>query len=125
MRRTTTKSDKAAKDTPPAREPEGKGLLKGLNPEQLAVAGWAGGPVVVSAGAGTGKTAAVAATVVALVDKGIHPSSILLLTFTRKAAREMLRRASSILDARCNQVAGGTFHIHRDRQNGMNHPRVR
>lgn len=66
-----------------------------LTPEQDRVASWSGGPVVVSAGAGTGKTGTLAATVVALVQGGVNPRQVLLLTFTRKAARESIRRASS------------------------------
>jgi DNA helicase-2/ATP-dependent DNA helicase PcrA len=45
-----------------------------------------------------------------LVEKGVEPEKIVLLTFTRRSAREMLTRASSLLDGRCNRVAGGTFH---------------
>jgi DNA helicase II / ATP-dependent DNA helicase PcrA len=45
-----------------------------------------------------------------LVEKGINPQEILLLTFTRKASHEMLRRASTLLDERCQKVSGGTFH---------------
>ena len=45
-----------------------------------------------------------------LIDIGVDPRSILLLTFTRRAAEEMLRRASLLIDSRCSQVAGGTFH---------------
>lgn len=81
-----------------------------LNAAQRAVAAWTGGPMVVSAGAGTGKTAAIAATVASLVKRGVAPALILLLTFTKKAARELLRRATAMLDDRCQQVAGGTFH---------------
>ena len=42
--------------------------------------------------------------------QGVHPESILLLTFTRRAAQEMLRRATGLLDERCRRVSGGTFH---------------
>jgi DNA helicase-2/ATP-dependent DNA helicase PcrA len=45
-----------------------------------------------------------------LVEMGIDPANILLLTFTRKASAEMLRRASALLDGRCDRVGGGTFH---------------
>ncbi len=45
-----------------------------------------------------------------LVELGVRPDAILLLTFTRKAAQEMLRKASIALDSRCEQVSGGTFH---------------
>jgi DNA helicase-2/ATP-dependent DNA helicase PcrA len=68
------------------------------------------GPVLVVAGAGTGKTRTLVYRVARLVEMGIDPASILLLTFTRKAAGEMLRRASLLLDGRCDRVSGGTFH---------------
>ena len=45
-----------------------------------------------------------------LVESGVPPENILLLTFTRKAAQEMLRRASMMIDERCERVYGGTFH---------------
>lgn len=84
--------------------------LAELNPEQARVASWEGGACGVSAGAGTGKTRTIAATVAYLVKRGVLPRCILLVTFTRKAAQEVLRRAQSLLDARCSKVAGGTFH---------------
>ncbi|MFC1752053.1 ATP-dependent helicase [Thermoproteota archaeon] len=68
------------------------------------------GPLLVIAGAGSGKTKTLVYRVARLVHSGIRPERILLLTFTRKSSQEMLRRATSILDNRCNQVAGGTFH---------------
>src|SRR6185295_18231716 len=68
------------------------------------------GPVLVVAGAGTGKTRTLVYRVARLVELGIDPANILLLTFTRRAAQEMLRRASALLDGRCDHVAGGTFH---------------
>jgi DNA helicase-2/ATP-dependent DNA helicase PcrA len=68
------------------------------------------GPVLVVAGAGTGKTRTLVFRVARLVESGIDPANVLLLTFTRKAAGEMLRRASLLLDGRCDRVAGGTFH---------------
>ncbi|MBI3783925.1 MAG: ATP-dependent helicase [Deltaproteobacteria bacterium] len=68
------------------------------------------GPFLVVAGAGTGKTRTLVYRVARLIESGIEPTSILLLTFTRKAAGEMLRRASLLLDGRCDRVAGGTFH---------------
>jgi DNA helicase-2/ATP-dependent DNA helicase PcrA len=69
-----------------------------------------GGPLLVIAGAGTGKTRTLTYRVARLVFEGVDPRAILLLTFTRKASREMLRRASALLDDRCSTVAGGTFH---------------
>lgn len=70
----------------------------------------AGGPLLVIAGAGSGKTRTLVFRVARLVEQGVDPHAVLLLTFTRKAATEMLRRAAGLLDGRCEQVAGGTFH---------------
>ncbi len=81
-----------------------------LNEAQLAAATALEGPVLVIAGAGSGKTRTLVFRVARLVELGIDPRSILLLTFTRKSAAEMLRRASTLLDGRCDEVAGGTFH---------------
>ncbi len=81
-----------------------------LNPAQYEAARTTEGPVLVVAGAGTGKTRTLVFRVARLVESGIDPGNILLLTFTRKAASEMLRRASLLLDGRCDRVAGGTFH---------------
>jgi DNA helicase-2/ATP-dependent DNA helicase PcrA len=68
------------------------------------------GPVLVIAGAGSGKTRTLVYRTAYLVNKGISPERILLLTFTRKASQEMLSRASMILDDTCRMVMGGTFH---------------
>lgn len=88
-------------------------LLDGLNDEQRAVAGFDGGPLRVLAGAGTGKTTALSARVARLVADGIPAERILLLTFTRRAARQMVARSQARL-ARAGQesgrVDGGTFH---------------
>jgi len=81
-----------------------------LNPAQYEAAITTEGPVLVVAGAGTGKTRTLVYRVARLVESGVDPAQILLLTFTRKAAGEMLRRASQLLDGRCERVAGGTFH---------------
>ena len=81
-----------------------------LNSSQLDAVTCAEGPLLVIAGAGSGKTRTLTYRVAYLVEKGISPSSILLLTFTRKASQEMLRRATRLLDARCEKIAGGTFH---------------
>ncbi len=67
------------------------------------------GPVLVIAGAGSGKTRVIDFRVRYLVEGGINPASILLLTFTRRAAREMISRAAKS-DPRCRGVEGGTFH---------------
>jgi DNA helicase-2/ATP-dependent DNA helicase PcrA len=68
------------------------------------------GPVLVIAGAGSGKTRTLVYRVARLVETGVPPENILLLTFTRKAAGEMLVRAAGLADEQCRQVSGGTFH---------------
>ena len=80
---------------------------KELNPSQLEAVMSTEGPHLVIAGAGSGKTRVLTYRVAYLVEKGFRPEQILLLTFTRKAAEEMLRRASLILDERCSRVSGG------------------
>ncbi|MCC6767021.1 MAG: ATP-dependent helicase [Deltaproteobacteria bacterium] len=81
-----------------------------LNPRQLEAVTTLDGPVLVVAGAGSGKTRTLVYRVARLVESGVPPGQILLLTFTRKAAEEMLRRASGLVGGSCAQVAGGTFH---------------
>src|SRR5690606_5856645 len=81
-----------------------------LNGAQHAAATAGDGPVLIVAGAGTGKTRALVYRVAYLVETGTPPEAILLLTFTRRAAREMLTRAAALLDGRCERVRGGTFH---------------
>jgi DNA helicase-2/ATP-dependent DNA helicase PcrA len=83
---------------------------KELNDAQFAAATTVEGPCLVIAGAGTGKTRTLVYRVARLIDIGVDPRTILLLTFTRRAAEEMLRRASLLMDSRCDKVAGGTFH---------------
>jgi DNA helicase II / ATP-dependent DNA helicase PcrA len=81
-----------------------------LNPQQYEAVAHEGGPAIVIAGAGTGKTRTLTYRVARLIETGVPPESILLLTFTRKAAREMMRRAALLLDERTERVSGGTFH---------------
>jgi len=81
-----------------------------LNPAQLKAVESISGPHLVIAGAGSGKTRVLVHRVAYLVQQGIAPEQILLLTFTRRSAEEMLRRASLLLDERCRNVSGGTFH---------------
>ncbi|MFA5200580.1 MAG: ATP-dependent helicase [Candidatus Omnitrophota bacterium] len=83
---------------------------KELNPAQLQAVESVNGPHLVIAGAGSGKTRVLVHRVAYLVEQGTRPEQILLLTFTRRAAEEMLRRASTLLDQRCKNVSGGTFH---------------
>jgi len=81
-----------------------------LNPAQLEAVESIDGAYLVIAGAGSGKTRVLVHRVAYLVEKGVKPDEILLLTFTRRASEEMLRRASLLLDERCSRVSGGTFH---------------
>ncbi len=83
-----------------------------LNRQQREAVFFDQGAALVVAGAGTGKTRTLVYRVARLVEAGAHPSSILLLTFTRRASQEMINRASSILDDRCKYVKGGTFHYY-------------
>src|SRR3954449_12900403 len=83
--------------------------LDELNPEQRAAATHSGGPLLILAGAGTGKTTTLCARVAWLVASGVPSERILLLTFTRRAAREMLQRARGLMPASA-RVLGGTFH---------------
>src|SRR5215510_13211565 len=86
-------------------------FLEVLNANQRAAAEHIAGPLLVIAGAGTGKTKTLAARVAALIQGGTDPCSILLLTFTRRAAAEMLRRAGRVVGENTSgQVWGGTFH---------------
>jgi len=81
-----------------------------LNSAQYQAVTAGDGPILVVAGAGSGKTRTLVYRVAWLVEQGIAPGSILLLTFTRRAAGEMIARAASMLDHRCQEVVGGTFH---------------
>ena len=81
-----------------------------LNPSQLEAVTHTAGPLLVIAGAGSGKTRTLTYRAAYLVEKGVSPSAILLLTFTRKSSQEMLRRAAQLLDDRCEKISGGTFH---------------
>jgi len=96
----------------PARPPGTAAWLDDLNPEQLAAATHPAGPLLIVAGAGTGKTTTLCARVAWLVAQGTAAERILLLTFTRRAAREMLQRTRSLvpMGRGAGGVLGGTFH---------------
>jgi DNA helicase-2/ATP-dependent DNA helicase PcrA len=81
-----------------------------LNPAQYEAVSAVEGAYLIIAGAGTGKTRTLVYRVARLVETGYKPESVLLLTFTRKAANEMMNRASILLDNRCAKILGGTFH---------------
>src|SRR5262245_63800921 len=81
-----------------------------LNAEQAAAATHGDGPLLIIAGAGTGKTRTLVYRVAHLIDRGVRPERILLLTFTRRAAQEMLSRAERLVGSATARVHGGTFH---------------
>ncbi len=81
-----------------------------LNPQQLAAVTAGEGPSLVIAGAGSGKTRTLVYRVAYLIDSGVDPSHILLLTFTRKSAQQMVERAGDLIGGRSQRVCGGTFH---------------
>ena len=85
--------------------------LEELNPEQHLAAVHTGSPLLIVAGAGTGKTKTLAARVIRLIDDGADPNRILLLTFTRRSASEMIGRVTAASTNRsASKVWGGTFH---------------
>ena len=82
-----------------------------LNPEQQRAATHESGPLLILAGAGTGKTRTIVARITWLVSQGIAPSSILAVTFTNKAAREMKERIAGMLDSeKAAEITASTFH---------------
>jgi len=81
-----------------------------LNPQQHAAVTAPPGPSLVIAGAGSGKTRTLTYRVAYLLEQGIPPERILLLTFTNKAAREMMRRVADLLGQELTSLWGGTFH---------------
>lgn len=83
---------------------------KDLNPEQYEAVMAGEGPILVIAGAGSGKTRTVTYRVARLMESGINPSKILLVTFTNKAAKEMLHRAELLIKTDIRKIWGGTFH---------------
>ncbi len=89
---------------------KGQEFLRELNEEQRAAVLAPDGPILVLAAAGTGKTRTLVYRVVHLIRRGIAPDQILLLTFTNKAAREMLERAEAAAGAAVSGLWGGTFH---------------
>ncbi len=81
-----------------------------LNPQQLEAVTAGDGPLLVLAAAGTGKTRTLVFRVAYLMEQGVAPDRILLLTFTNRAAREMLDRAVSLAGVEVSGMWGGTFH---------------
>jgi ATP-dependent DNA helicase UvrD/PcrA len=85
-------------------------MFDDLNPEQRTAATHGEGPLLIVAGAGTGKTTTLAARVACLLEREVRPERVLLLTFSRRAARELLQRAGHLGGADAERVWGGTFH---------------
>jgi DNA helicase-2/ATP-dependent DNA helicase PcrA len=83
---------------------------KELNPQQLEAVTSEPGPALVIAGAGSGKTRTLTYRVAFLIEHGVAAERILLLTFTNKAAKEMLRRVAGLIESDVTQMWGGTFH---------------
>jgi DNA helicase II / ATP-dependent DNA helicase PcrA len=83
---------------------------RALNPAQWEAVRTTEGPVLVIAGAGSGKTRTIVYRLAYLMEKGVDPEAILLLTFTRRAAEEMLSRAGTLLGKGVHGASGGTFH---------------
>ena len=81
-----------------------------LNPEQCAAATAGDGPLLVLAAAGTGKTRTLVHRVAYLIERGVPPERILLLTFTNRAAREMMERAEKVVGEAAHAIWSGTFH---------------
>src|SRR6202030_4602465 len=81
-----------------------------LNDQQYEAVTSGPGPALVLAGAGSGKTRTLTYRVAWLLDNGVEPENILLLTFTTKAARERLARGRTLLPLETRAIWGGTFH---------------
>ena len=83
---------------------------KELNKAQLEAVLHKDGPLLIIAGAGSGKTRTLTYKVARLIEDGVNPDNILLLTFTRRAAKEMISRAETVLSCGLKKITGGTFH---------------
>ncbi|MFX0012691.1 MAG: UvrD-helicase domain-containing protein, partial [Candidatus Hermodarchaeota archaeon] len=85
-------------------------FTKDLNDQQLEIVNKIEGPMLVIAGAGSGKTRTIVYSVAKLLTLGVKPSEIMLVTFTNKAASEMIKRVETLLGKRPRGIWAGTFH---------------
>ncbi len=100
----------AAREREVAPRDDTEGAASGLNESQRRAATHGDGPLLIVAGAGTGKTRTLVHRVGVLLERGVRPERILLLTFTRRSAQEMLARAERLVGSTSRHVHGGTFH---------------
>ena len=98
---------------PPSVSPNSQSAIdftKELNADQLAAVTAEDGPALVLAGAGSGKTRTLTYRVAYLLQNGVSPEAILLLTFTNKASKQMLERVEELTGIGAHRFLGGTFH---------------
>jgi len=105
---TKSKKNKSFKNSPPSFNKVS--FKDNLNAEQFNIVNNINGSMIVIAGAGSGKTRTITYSVAKLIESGVEPSEIMLVTFTNKAAKEMLERVKTLLGKEPNGIWGGTFH---------------